>query len=62
MGVQRCSIVIRSHVLLRDKEDFDNVNATNPVVQAVDKLHLPEWTPTRELTNWRYTQRIPHGA
>ena len=54
--------MIRSQVLLRDREDFDNVNATNLVEQAVDKLHLPEWTPTRELTNWRCAWGIPQGA
>ena len=42
LGVQRCSNLVRAHVLPAATQDLDMVNAmTNLVVQAVRKMHLP---------------------
>ena len=51
---RRCNLV-RANVLPSGTQDFDMVNAmTNLVVQAMDKLELPQWLPTRELPHWRH--------
>ena len=44
LGAQRCSNLVRGHVLPPATEDFDMVNAmTNLVVQAVRKVDLSSW-------------------
>ena len=53
-GVQRCSNLVRANVLPARTQDFDKVNATTKlVVQAMDKLELPQWLLTKEL-HWRH--------
>ena len=52
LGAQRCSNLVRAHVLPLAIEDFDMVNAmTNLVVQAARKMDLPSWLPLRELSS-----------
>ena len=59
---QRCSNLVRAHVLPPATGDFDLVNAvTNPVVQAVRKLYLPFWLPLRELGSWSDYADQHHG-
>ena len=44
LGAQRCSNLVRAHVLPPATEDFDMVNvSTNLVVQAVRKIYLTSW-------------------
>ena len=55
IGVQRCSNLVRANVLPAGTQDFDMVNAmTYLVVQAMNKLELPQWLPMRELPHWRH--------
>ena len=53
LGAQRCSNLVRAHVLPPATEDFDMVNAmTNLVVQVVRKMDLPSWLPSCALSSW----------
>ena len=58
LAAQRCSNLVRGHVLPPATEDFDMVNAmTNLVVQAVRKMDLPFWLPSLEVSSWSDTPR-----
>ena len=57
LGAQRCSNLVRAHVLPPATEDFDMVNAmTSLVVQAVRKTDLAAVTQVEQLVR----QRRPH--
>ena len=48
------AISVQPGVLPAGTQDVDMVNAmTNLVVQAMDKLELPQWLSVRELPHWR---------
>ena len=54
LGAQRCSNLVRAHVL-PPSENFDIENAmTNLVVQAVRTMDLRSWLPSRELSSWSH--------
>ena len=53
LAAERCSNLVRAHVLPPATKDFDMVNATtNLVVQAVRKMDLRSCLPLRELSSW----------
>ena len=62
LGAQRCSNLVRAHVLPPATEDFDKVNAmTSLVVRAVRKMDLPSRLPLRELGSWSDYADQHHG-